>query len=205
MIVKQKLLGGFMGSPINEIDACPICLVDFTDENPKYTVYHPAAPTISHCFHKHCIAEVCKKAIGSVALCPMCRRGIERVQPTAGNQLLMNIADGDYAHVEDLLQTGLISKDDLGHAVNLCAYYGAPDVLTQLLAGERTISDPDRGDALCQALRNKDRAIALKVATQLLKSGQIPKEHHRLARKLASEKGYPEIKQMLGGSDCGIL
>ena len=62
----------FFNTSDNLGDHCPICLEEFTFENPDYALTECQKKGRIHCFHKNCIFEILKKSNS----CPLCRETI---------------------------------------------------------------------------------------------------------------------------------
>lgn len=53
-------------------DHCPVCLEEFTFENPDYLLNECKKKGRNHCFHKKCILDILKVSNN----CPLCRETI---------------------------------------------------------------------------------------------------------------------------------
>lgn len=62
----------FYNTSDNLGDRCPICLEEFTFENPDYGLTECQKKGRTHCFHKECILEFLKKSNS----CPLCRETV---------------------------------------------------------------------------------------------------------------------------------
>ena len=62
----------FFNTSDNLGDLCPICLEEFTFENPDYALSECKKKGRIHCFHKECIQEILKTSNE----CPLCRETI---------------------------------------------------------------------------------------------------------------------------------
>jgi hypothetical protein len=62
----------FFNTSDNLGEHCPICLEDFTFENPDYGLTECKKKGRIHCFHKDCIHKILKESNS----CPLCRETI---------------------------------------------------------------------------------------------------------------------------------
>ena len=79
----------------NELDECPICGDEFTENNDKFTL------SCKHTYHKECIMlEVESSSKNNVYRCPYCRTTIDNV-PLFSNQIPIKNVHKEYKKYEN--------------------------------------------------------------------------------------------------------
>ncbi len=202
----------------SQITTCTICQKTISDAE-AVTCSTTCVDQKVHQFHQKCITQsttqhkcpLCNREVTVITL-PSANKSLQTQLFTeaecgnlsAINQLLKIATFSSKVLVQALdqarkpeiasrlLNTGLISDEDLSNALDSAARSGNLSVVTELLASG-SISEKDQGLALVYAASKGHRAVA----EPLLSSGSISKEDRGRALLHAAAYGYSEIVQLL--------